>query len=131
MSALPPKQQSLAGGIFNTVTKVCSAVGLGISASIYNAESTSTAALQTTLRPYTSVFWFCSAAAGVGLLFVPFLTIVTQGHTTRRNSVTSLNGPDENAVKLDVITPGKVDGRDDTAEKLVLIEVGNEGRAVS
>jgi len=91
MSSLPPTQQSLAGGIFNTVTKVCSAVGLGISASIYNAESTSSAALQTSLRPYRMVFWFCVASSAAGLLFVPFLTIGTQGHSTRGTSVISLD----------------------------------------
>lgn len=83
MSSLPPSQQSLAGGIFNTVSKICGAVGLGISASVYNAESTSTAALQTSTRPYAAAFWFCTAAAGVGMLFVPFLTIGTQGHSDK------------------------------------------------
>jgi hypothetical protein len=87
MSSLPPHQQSLAGGIFNTVTKICSAVGLGISASIYNAESSGTAALQTTIRPYQSVFWFCVASAALGLCFVPFLTIGTQGHESKTSSV--------------------------------------------
>ncbi|CZR60320.1 related to transporter (major facilitator superfamily) [Phialocephala subalpina] len=81
MSSLPPHQQSLAGGIFNTVTKICSAIGLGISASIYNAESTGTEALQTTIRPYKMVFWFCVASAGLSLAFVPFLTIGTQGQS--------------------------------------------------
>ena len=99
MSSLPPAQQSLAGGIFNTVTKICSAVGLGISASIYNAESTGTAALQTTIRPYNMVFWFCVASAGAGLLFVPFLTIGTQGSTTRRTSAASLDEPSNKVVK--------------------------------
>ncbi|KAF4632717.1 hypothetical protein G7Y89_g5403 [Cudoniella acicularis] len=80
MSSLPPHQQSLAGGIFNTVTKICTAVGLGISASIYNAESTGTAALQTGIRPYKMVFWFCVACAGCSILFVPWLRIGTQGH---------------------------------------------------
>lgn len=87
MSSLPPHQQSLAGGIFNTVTKLCSAVGLGISASIYNAESTSSAALQTSLRPYHMVFWFCSAAAAAGLVFVPFLTMGTQGGNEKAHSM--------------------------------------------
>lgn len=91
MSSLPPGQQSLAGGIFNTVTKICSAVGLGISASIYNAESSGTAALQTTIRPYKMVFWFAVAVSGASLLFVPFLTIGTQGHT-RGTSEASLEG---------------------------------------
>jgi hypothetical protein len=99
MSSLPPAQQSLAGGIFNTVTKVCSAVGLGISASIYNAESTGKAALQTTIRPYNMVFWFCVASAGTGLLFVPFLTIGTQGHTTE-HTVASLDSPNGKAEKI-------------------------------
>lgn len=92
MSSLPPAQQSLAGGIFNTVTKICSAVGLGISASIYNADSSGTAALQTTTRPYIMTFWFGVAVSAASLFFVPFLTIGTQGHSTRSTSVTSLEG---------------------------------------
>jgi len=90
MSSLPSGQQSLGGGIFNTVTKVWTAVGLGISASIYNAESTGTAALQTSIRPYTMVFWFCVASAGFGCCFVPFLTIGTQGSSAVNSSVVSL-----------------------------------------
>lgn len=90
MSSLPGAQQSLAGGIFNTVTKICSAIGLGITASIYNAESTSTAALQTTIKPYKMVFWFCVASSAAGLLFVPFLTIGTQGSESKATSVASL-----------------------------------------
>jgi hypothetical protein len=95
MSSLPPAQQSLAGGLFNTVIKLCSAIGLGISASIYNAESIGTAALQTTLRPYNMVFWFCSASAAIGLLFVPFLTIGTQGHTAGTSSANLEAGEEE------------------------------------
>jgi hypothetical protein len=87
MSSLPPNQQSLAGGIFNTVTKLCSAIGLGISASIYNAESTGKAALQTTIKPYQSLFWFCVAVSGFSLCFVPFLTIGTQGQESKASSV--------------------------------------------
>lgn len=79
MSSLPPHQQSLAGGVFNTVIKLCSAVGLGISASVYNAESMSHAALQTGLKPYKMVFWFCVAVSAMGMCFVPWLTIGTQG----------------------------------------------------
>lgn len=92
MSSLPPDQQSLAGGIFNTVTKICGAVGLGISASLYNAESTGHAALQTTVQPYRMVFWFCLASAALGLCCVPFLTIGTQGHSGKKHSVTNLSG---------------------------------------
>jgi hypothetical protein len=37
------------------------------------------------------VFWFTVAAAAAGLVFVPFLTIGTQGHTSRPTSVVSLD----------------------------------------
>lgn len=36
------------------------------------------------------VFWFCVASAGLSLVFVPFLTIGTQGHSPG-TSVTSLH----------------------------------------
>jgi hypothetical protein len=81
MSSLPSEKQSLGGGIFNTVTKLCVAVGLAISSSVYNAESTSSAALQTSSRPYNTAFWVCAASAGLGVCLVPFLTIGTQGHS--------------------------------------------------
>lgn len=85
MSTFPREQQSVAGGIFGTVIKMCTAVGLGISASIYNAESSTSidsgGALQVGIKPYRSVWYFCVASAALGLLFVPFLTIKTQGHS--------------------------------------------------
>jgi hypothetical protein len=99
MSSLQPNQQSLAGGIFNTVTKICSAIGLGISASLYNAESSGTAALQTATKPYHSAFWFCVASAALGLCFVPFLTIGTQGQESKASSVT--NFVDEKSVNYE------------------------------
>ncbi|KAH7378172.1 membrane transporter [Cadophora sp. MPI-SDFR-AT-0126] len=87
MSSLPPAQQSVAGGIFNTVLKICSAVGLGISSSIYSAESDGEAALQTALRPYKMVYWFGVAVSASALLFVPWLSIGTQGHKQKINEV--------------------------------------------
>ncbi len=79
MCALPPDKQSLAGGIFNTVIKICSAVGLGITTSIYNSHSTSKAALQMNDQPYIATFWFSVGASALGVCLVPFLTIKTQG----------------------------------------------------
>ncbi|KAH6714994.1 major facilitator superfamily domain-containing protein [Leptodontidium sp. MPI-SDFR-AT-0119] len=87
MSSLPPAQQSVAGGIFNTVMKICSAVGLGISSSIYSAESDGKAALQTAFRPYKMVFWFGVAVSASALIFVPWLSIRTQGHKEEREEV--------------------------------------------
>ncbi|KAH8587480.1 putative transporter [Bisporella sp. PMI_857] len=79
MSSLPTEQQSLGGGIFNTITKLCTAIGLGIGTSIYNAESEGGEALQTDIKPYTAAFWFCVGTAAAGCFFIPFLTIGTQG----------------------------------------------------
>ncbi|KIM96098.1 hypothetical protein OIDMADRAFT_44850 [Oidiodendron maius Zn] len=113
MSSLPPEKQSLGGGIFNTVTKICGAVGLAISSSVYNAESTSSAALQTSSRPYNMAFWFCAASAGLGICFVPFLTIGTQGHSTKESAakgsvgVTSSATSDGQVEKINVPTEGK------------------------
>jgi hypothetical protein len=79
MSSLPPSQQSIAGGIFNTVSKLCNNLGLGIATSVNSAVAHQMTASTPAIRPYLSAFWFSAAAAGVSLFMVPFLTIGTQG----------------------------------------------------
>lgn len=79
MSSLPPSQQSIAGGIFNTVNKLCNNLGLGISTSVYNSVAAQMTADTPRIRPYLSVYWFAAAAAGLSLVFVPFLTLGMQG----------------------------------------------------
>ena len=39
MSSLPSEQQSIGGGIFNTVTRVSSSIGLGISTAVFTGLS--------------------------------------------------------------------------------------------
>jgi hypothetical protein len=95
LSSLPSSQQSLAGGIFNTITKVGTAVGLGITTSIYNAAGTSGEALQRTWRPYELVFWFCVGCSGLGVLCVPFLTITTQGGKDSREQSSHGNSEED------------------------------------
>ncbi|OKL62154.1 hypothetical protein UA08_02382 [Talaromyces atroroseus] len=77
MSSLPPSQQSLAGGIFNTVSKLVSNVGLGVTTAIYNAVRNQGGS--SVIRPYAATYWFATAIAGVAILTVPFLKIGTQG----------------------------------------------------
>lgn len=79
MSSLPPSQQSIAGGIFNTVSKLCNNLGLGIATSVNGAVANQMAVAA--IRPYLAVYWFAAAAAGLSLFMVPFLTIGTQGGT--------------------------------------------------
>lgn len=83
MSSLPRHQQSVAGGIFNTVTKLCNTIGLGITTAIFTSTSSASAqhpsASNESLKPYLACFWFSCASAGLSILLVPFLTIGTQG----------------------------------------------------
>lgn len=79
MSSLPPSQQSIAGGIFNTVSKLCNNLGLGIATSVNSAVAHQMTASTPAIRPYLATYWFAAAAAGISLFMVPFLTIGTQG----------------------------------------------------
>ncbi|KAJ5387401.1 hypothetical protein N7509_009942 [Penicillium cosmopolitanum] len=79
MSSLPPSQQSIAGGIFNTVSKLCNNLGLGIATSVNSAVAHQMTASTPAIRPYLATYWFAAAGAGISLFMVPFLTIGTQG----------------------------------------------------
>lgn len=81
MSSLPPSQQSIAGGIFNTVSKLCNNLGLGIATSVNSAVAHQMTSSTPAIRPYLAVYWFAAAAAGSSLFMVPFLTLGTQGGT--------------------------------------------------
>jgi MFS family permease len=87
MSSMPTSQQSLAGGIFQTVTKLCVAVGFGIATVVYDAvemhPSLSTYWDEPT-RPFAAVFWTSFTFSVLGILLVPFLTIGTQGGQARK-----------------------------------------------
>ncbi|KAJ5214867.1 hypothetical protein N7468_010546 [Penicillium chermesinum] len=79
MSSLPSHQQSIAGGIFNTVSKLCNNLGLGIATSVRSAIASQMIPSTPAIRPYLGAYWFAAAAAGLSLFFVPFLTLGTQG----------------------------------------------------
>lgn len=85
MSTLPPSQQSIAGGIFNTVNKLCTNLGLGIATSVQSSVALRMTATSPAIQPYLSVYWFAAAASGVCLLLVPFLTIGKQGNSVPQN----------------------------------------------
>ncbi|KAI5357986.1 Putative major facilitator superfamily, MFS transporter superfamily [Septoria linicola] len=88
MSSMPPSQQSTAGGIFQTVTKLCMAIGLGIATAVFNAEKrepTMSSYWDQETQPYAAVFWMATAASALSICLVPFLTLGTQGN--RQSSV--------------------------------------------
>jgi MFS family permease len=81
MSSLPPAQQSIAGGMFNTVTRLISAVGIAIQTAVYNgAGGTSEGPDSLRYRPYQATVWVTLAATCFGLCLSPWLTLGTQGH---------------------------------------------------
>ncbi|KAJ5670138.1 uncharacterized protein N7477_005501 [Penicillium maclennaniae] len=106
MSSLPPAQQSIAGGIFNTVSKLCNNLGLGIATSVNSAVANQMTASTPVIRPYLAVYWYASAAAGLSLFVVPFLTLGTQGGSPEEpdHSVTGSDG-DEKRHIVDDLTP--------------------------
>jgi len=83
MSSLPRHQQSIAGGIFNTVTKLCNTIGLGITTAIYTSISTKPSSHDNPIKPYLACFWFSCASAALSVCLIPFLKIGTQGGKLR------------------------------------------------
>ena len=80
MSSLPSEQQSVAGGLFNTATRLAATIGIGIQTSVYNSLGGSAFGEGAQLyKPYQSTFWVSSAGAALALFLVPFLTIKKQG----------------------------------------------------
>ncbi|KAK8160291.1 major facilitator superfamily domain-containing protein [Phyllosticta citrichinensis] len=85
MSSLPPSQQSLAGGIFQTVTKLCLTIGLGVSTAIFDTVKTHPAAsgyhAHDPFEPFAATMWYCAAVAACGIPLVFFLRIGMQGNS--------------------------------------------------
>ena len=94
MSSLPTAQQSIAGGIFQTVTRLCMTVGFGITTALFNAVEKSprmASYWDRATQPYTATFWFAVACSVVSIGLVPFLTLTTQGgKVTKRDEPASL-----------------------------------------
>ena len=82
MSSMPPSQQSIAGGIFQTVAKLCTTLGLGVATAVFNAverKPSLASYWDPVSQPYAATFWFSMACSLFSLFLVPFLTVGTQG----------------------------------------------------
>jgi hypothetical protein len=80
LSSMSSDQQSVAGGMFNTIARIASTIALGIQTAVYDgAGGAAEGADALKYRPYQATFWFSLAATFLGLVAVPFLTIGTQG----------------------------------------------------
>lgn len=91
---MPLDKQSIAGSLFQTISRLCSAVAYGIVTAIFDHVQKNPAKsgyyANNAAEPYSSAFWFAAAAAFPSMLLFPFLRIGTQGHTgdTRRGKQT-------------------------------------------
>ena len=82
MSSMPSSQQSIAGGIFQTVAKLAMTIGFGIATAIFNSvqeKPTLSSFWDKETQPYAAVQWMSAACSILGVCLVPFLTLGTQG----------------------------------------------------
>ncbi|CAO2648395.1 Nn.00g076620.m01.CDS01 [Neocucurbitaria sp. VM-36] len=102
LSSMPINKQSIAGSLFQTLTRLCTAVAFGIATAIFNGverkPSSSGYYANNAAEPFAAVFWFSAGCAFVGIFFVPFLKIGTQGH---KGDTGRLKGGEERGLGLD------------------------------
>jgi hypothetical protein len=80
LSHLPSDKQSVGGGIFNTVSRLVTTVGLAVQTSVFEGAGGDPTTLR--YRPYAATFWVSLVGAVLGLALVPFVTVGRQGHRT-------------------------------------------------
>ncbi|KAK3687372.1 major facilitator superfamily-domain-containing protein [Podospora appendiculata] len=86
MQALPSHQQALAGGIFNTLFRLGSAIALGSSTAIFSSSIGTTEALEDPMVPYKKAFQLSIGLCAASFLFLPFIRLGTQGQSRDANS---------------------------------------------
>ena len=81
---MPTNRQSIAGSLLQTITRLVTAIGYGIATAIFEAvernPSSSGYYAHNAVEPYAATWWFAAGMAFIGVLFVPWLRIGTQGH---------------------------------------------------
>ena len=83
MSSLIKSQQSIASGLFQTLTRLSLTIGLTATTAIYDSvvkQPDTGFHAGDPIRPYSSVWWFAAGTAIVSLPLIPFLQIGTQGN---------------------------------------------------
>jgi hypothetical protein len=83
MSALPKSKQSIASGIFQTLTRLSLTIGMAGTTAIFDSVVTSPDTgfhAGDPIRPYSAVFWFALATAAASLPLIPFIKVKTQGN---------------------------------------------------
>lgn len=81
MQSLPSHQQALAGGIFNTLIRLSGSVSMGITTAVYTSVAISPAGLANPMLKYSRAWLTSVAISAVGILFLPFIRVGTQGNS--------------------------------------------------
>lgn len=107
LSSLPKQQQSMAGGILQTMTKLSVVVGLGVGTAIFNSISGMT---EDPVKPYAATFWLSMAASGLSVCLVPFLKLKTQGHKEKKPDTISKDYKEPISEKILEVAAGSTNG---------------------
>lgn len=114
MSTMSRSQQSVAGGLFQTISRLCITIGFGISTAVFSAVQKNPSKTgyhaNDPIEPYSATYWFSFATAAVSLLLLPWITIGTQGHGEKSagsveqnpHQVENLESPIEGKEGIDV-----------------------------
>jgi hypothetical protein len=98
MQSLPSHQQSLAGGIFNTIIRLCIVASLAITTAVYNSVAVTPEGQADSMLKYTKTFQCCVGLSAAGFLFLPFIKLGTQGNVQRKDVQSEVS---ENTARVD------------------------------
>lgn len=91
ISSMPLEQQSLAGGIFQTMSRLGGTIGSGITTAIFNAIANSPPTTgyyaNDSVAPYAGTYWYAFGASCAAFVLCFFLRIGTQGAKASSSSV--------------------------------------------
>jgi hypothetical protein len=88
MSSLPKSQQSIASGLFQTLTRLSLTIGMAVTTAVFDGVvKTPDTGFHANdpIRPYSAVWWFATAAAAASIPLVPMLRIKTQGNRNKES----------------------------------------------
>jgi hypothetical protein len=95
MSSLPKSQQSIASGMFQTLTRLSLTIGMASTTAIFDSVGTSSHSgfhAGDPIQPYSAVFWFALATSAASLPLIPFLKVKTQGNREKEDVSREGNG---------------------------------------
>ncbi|KAK4226760.1 major facilitator superfamily domain-containing protein [Podospora fimiseda] len=99
MQSLPSDKQALAGGMFQTIMKLGTAISLGVTTAVFESGGGTSSATGDHMVPYTNAFRVSIGLSAAGFLFLPFIRVKTQGHAPVEKS--KVAGGDVEAVAGD------------------------------